>query len=172
MGKMKGQNVTKTILVGVIALALFTLIGGCTFLQQKGPELTNWEPALSPDGRMIAFESPGGKGFEIFVRDLETGTATQLTSNEVDDWSPSWSPQGDRLVFSSNREKNVDLYAIALETMKVSRLTTHEGDDVNPYWGANGKILFNSNRSGVWEIYMVDPEGTNLIKITETAESS
>ena len=172
MGKMKGQNVKKTIVMGVIALAVFASIGGCTFLQQQGPKLTNWEPALSPDGHMIAFESPGGKGFEIFVRDLETGAATQLTSNEVDDWSPSWSPQGDRLVFSSNREKNVDLYVIELETMEVIRLTSHEGDDVNPYWGANGKILFNSNRSGVWEIYMVDPEGTNLIKITETAESS
>ena len=162
----------KTLFIGGLALALFTLIGGCTFLQQKGPELTNWEPVLSPDGATIAFESPGEKGFELFTRDLGTGATTQLTSNEVDDWSPSWSPLGDKLVFSSNREKNVDLYVIELGALEVSRLTTHEGDDVNACWGTNGRILFNSNRSGVWEIYMIDPDGTNLVKITETAESS
>lgn len=172
MGKMKGQNVKRTILLNALALVVLVLVGGCSFLQQKGPELTNWEPVLSPDGTRIAFESPGEKGFEIYVRDLESGTTTQLTQNEADDWAPSWSPQGDRLVFSSSHEKNVDLYITGLETLTVDRLTTHEGDDVNPFWGANGKILFNSNRSGVWEIYMIAPDGTDLTKITETAESS
>lgn len=172
MGKMKGQNVKRTVLISALALVVLVLVGGCGFLQKKGLELTNWEPVLSPDGTRIAFESPGEKGFEIYMRDLESGTITQLTQNEVDDWAPSWSPQGDRLVFSSSHEKNVDLYIIVLETLTVNRLTTHEGDDVNPFWGANGKILFNSNRSGVWEIYMIAPGGTDLTKVTETAESS
>ena len=172
MGKMKGQKVKRTNLISALALGVLMFVGGCGFLQQKGPQLTNWEPVLSPDGTRIAFESPGEKGFEIYIRDVESGTTTQLTQNEVDDWAPSWSPQGDRLVFSSSHEKNVDLYIIVLETLTVNRLTTHEGDDVNPFWGTNGKILFNSNRSGVWEIYMISPDGTSLTKITETAESS
>ena len=172
MGKMKGQSVKRSILISALALVVLVLVGGCGFLQKKGLELTNWEPVLSPDGTRIAFESPGEKGFEIYVCDLESGTTTQLTQNEADDWAPSWSPQGDRLVFSSSHEKNVDLYIMVLETLTVNRLTTHEGDDVNPFWGTNGKILFNSNRSGAWEIYMIAPDGTGLTKITETAESS
>jgi len=172
MGKMKGQTVRRAISASFLALGVLGLVGGCGFLQQKGPALTNWEPVLSPDGSRIAYESPGEKGFEIYVRDVASGATTQLTQNEVDDWAPSWSPQGDRLVFSSSHEKNVDLHIIDLDTLIVNRLTTHEGDDVNPFWGTNGKILFNSNRSGVWEIYMIAPDGTDLTKITETAESS
>ena len=172
MGKMKGRNVKRIILTSTLVLGVLVLAGGCSFFQQRGPELTNWEPVLSPDGTRIAFESPGTKGFEIYVRELDSGKTTQLTQNEVDDWAPSWSPQGDRLVFASSQEKNVDLYVIVLETLIVNRLTTHEGDDVNPFWGTNGRILFNSNRSGVWEIYMIAPDGTDLVKVTETAESS
>ena len=172
MGEMKKEKkLKKTIIVGLGSVLLLLGIGGCSLLQQKGPELTNWEPVLSPDGTTIAFESPGEKGFEIFTRDLETGTIMQLTQNEVDDWSPSWSPQGDRIAFSSNQEKNVDLYVIDVETLTVIRLTTHDGDDVNPCWGVNDRILFNSNRTGVWEIYMIDPDGQGLTKVTETASS-
>lgn len=172
MGKIRVWNVKKVLFTGILAVTFLILIEGCAFLPQKGPKLTNWEPVLSPDGTMIAFESPGEKGFELYIRDLTTGKTTRLTQNEVDDWSPSWSPAGEQLVFSSNRDKNVDLYVIGLNTLTVSRLTTHEGDDVNPYWGTNGRILFNSNRSGVWEIYMIKPDGTDLVKITETAPSS
>jgi TolB protein len=161
----------KLIGISFVAALLFSGMTGCTFLQGQSPEIQNWEPVLSPDGTAVAFESPGKKGLELYVRGLESGEVTQVTENEVDDWSPTWSPQGDRLVFASNREKNVDLYIIDLETREVFRLTTHEGDDVNPYWGANGQILFNSNRSGVWEIYMMNPSDQSLIKITETSEA-
>jgi len=166
------RKLKKPIVIIMMLAILLPLASGCTFLQQKGPKLTNWEPVLSPDGTTIAYESPGEKGFEIYTCALETGETRQLTQNEVDDWSPSWSPMGDRLVFSSNRDKNVDLYIIDLVRLAVSRLTTHEGEDVNPHWGSNDKILFNSNRSGVWEIYMIDPDGSNLHKITETDVSS
>jgi len=158
----------KPMLVGLCTMILLLWIAG---FQQKGPEIANWEPALSPDGTTIAFESPGEKGLEIYTRVLENGATTQLTKNEVDDWSPSWSPQGDRIVFVSNREKNVDLYVIEIEGFAVTRLTTHEGNEVNPCWGINDKILFNSDRSDIWEIYMVDPDGQNLIKVTETTAS-
>ena len=150
----------------IVGLGL--LVAGCSF-GSKEPPLGNWQPALSPDGTTIAFASPGTKGFEIYTQSLATGERRRLTENEVDDWSPSWSPQGDRLVVVSNREKNVDLYVLQLDTLAVTRLTSDAGDDVNPTWGANGKILFDSNRSGSWEIYMIDPTGENLTKVTGTA---
>jgi TolB protein len=162
--------VKKMIFAGLILTGLL-LVGGCDLLQQKGPQLANWEPVLSPDGTTLAYASPGEKGFEIYTHNIGTGEIVQLTQNEVDDWAPSWSPQGDRLVFSSNRDKNVDLYLINIWTLEVTRLTTHENEEVNPYWGVNDNILFNSSRSGVWEVYMIDSNGQNLTKITETPSS-
>lgn len=166
---MEKRSVKRTALFAVtVTFAL--LVGGCSFLAPKGPELQNWEPAISPDGSAVAFESPAAKGFELYTLTLATGEKRRLTENEVDDWSPSFSPQGDRIVFVSNREKNVDLYVITLDTLAVTRLTSDAGDDLNPSWAASGKILFNSNRSGAWEIYMIDPDGANLTKATGAAD--
>ena len=171
MGALAAGRTSKCLVVGTgLSLLCIGLIG-CTLLQDKGPELAHWEPVLSFDGTLLAFASPGEKGFEIFVRSLADGEVQQLTHNEVDDWSPSWSPESDRLVFVSSREKNVDLFVIDVASLEVNRLTTHEADDVNPHWGVDGRILFNSNRSGTWEIYSIDSNGQDLIKVTETLES-
>ncbi len=158
----------KGVVIVVGLLLLGGTLGGCSFLSQKGPALTNWEPALSPDGTKIVYESPADKGFEIYMRDLKSGKVEQLTKNEVDDWSPSWSPDGKKIVFVSNAGKNVDLYIMDLATRAVTRLTTNEKDDVNPQWGVNNRILFNSNRTGTWEIYSINPDGSDLKQLTHT----
>lgn len=143
-------------------------IAGCTFFGQQEPALTNWEPTLSPDGTRLAFESVVEKHLEIFVRDLATGSTEQLTDNAAEDWSPAWSPDGARIAFASNRDDNNDIYVLDLATRTVARVTTDRRDDINPSWGRDGRIYFNSNRSGVWEIYVVGPDGTGLTKLTET----
>lgn len=154
----------------IAALAIVAAIGGCAFLGGNGPEFTNWEPQLSPDGTTLAYESPVDGKLELFTRNLETGEEHRLTTNDVDDWSPGWSPDGSRIVFASSRDKNVDIYVLDLATLAVTRVTTDEKEDINPSWGIDGRIYFNSNRSGLWEIYSIDPDGNNLVKITETGE--
>lgn len=153
------------VVVGLVAVAW---LAGCSFFGNQGPEFTNWEPELSPDGRTLVYESVAGKTLELYTRDLETGAERRLTENDVEDWSPSWSPTGDRIAFSSRRDENVDVYILDVETTEAERVTTHDGDDINPSWGVDGRIYFNSNRSGLWEIYAIDPDGSNLTKITET----
>jgi TolB protein len=152
----------------ILIVVVLASLSGCSLLQPKEPPLENWEPVASPDGSMIAFAAPADEGYEIYIRNMDTGEITQLTENEIDDWAPNWSPTGDRIVFTSNRDENPDLYIIYVDTLTINRLTTHSADDVNPSWGQNGKILFNSNRSDSWEIYQIDPDGRNLVKITES----
>jgi TolB protein len=153
-----------------VSLCVVAGITGCTFLGDRGPEFTNWEPVLSPDGKTLAYESPVNGSLELFTRDLATSEERRLTRNGVEDWSPSWAPEGSRLVFASSRDDNADVYLLDLETLEDVRLTTHEDDDINPSWGVDGRIYFNSNRSGAWEIYSIDPAGGNLLKITEVGE--
>jgi Tol biopolymer transport system component len=145
------------------------LVGGCSFPGEKEPALTNWEPALSPDGSRLVFETAVNRHLDLFVRDLETGATVRLTQNEDEDWSPTWSPDATRIAFASNRDKNNDIYVLDLATQAVVRLTADAGDDINPTWGNDNRVYFNSNRSGVWEIYSVGPDGTDLTKVTETS---
>ncbi|MDD4902955.1 MAG: hypothetical protein PHX77_00460, partial [Candidatus Bipolaricaulis sp.] len=56
--------------VGIVVLGLAALVavGGCSYFGSREPALTNWEPALSPDGTRLAFESLVDKHLELFVR--------------------------------------------------------------------------------------------------------
>jgi TolB protein len=170
MGALERMAIVRSrIAMCFVGLLMLGLVSGCTFFGGNEPDYTHWEPALSPDGRTLAYESPTGDSLELFLRDLETGEERQLTQNEDPDWSPTWAPTGDRLAFASSRDKNVDIYVIDLDTLAVTRLTTHEKDDINPDWGADGRVYFNSNRSDAWEIYAIEPDGGSLVKITQVA---
>ena len=130
----------------------------------------HWEPAISPDGTTLAYESTVDDQLELFLLDLVSGEERRLTENEDPDWSPSWSPDGSRLAFTSFRDKNADIYILEIESMVVTRLTSDSSDDVYPDWGSDNRIYFNSNRSEVWEAYSIEPDGSNLLKLTGIGE--
>ncbi len=161
---------TVSMVVGLCLLG--GILTGCSFFGGQETAYTYWEPALSPDGTTLAYESTSEAGLELYVMDLETGAERQITNNEDPDWSPMWSPDGERIVFSSSREKNVDIYLLNVSTLEDVRLTTHEADDINPSWGGNGLIYFNSNRDDSWEIYSIDPDTLTLRKITSPQSSA
>jgi TolB protein len=153
----------------LLATTILLTIAGCSFLGDQGPELTYLEPALSPDGRRLAYESTVDGKLELFARDIETDITERLTENQADDFSPSWSPDGTSIVFASNRNNNVDIYILDIATRQTRRLTTDAGTDMNPTWASDGRIYFNSDRTKAWQIYAVLPDGTSLAAITATA---
>lgn len=167
---MQKRSFRYHILVMAALIGALLVISGCALLPRDDPQIRNWQPVISPDGTRIAFASPVEEnGFELFIYTPATGEKTRLTYNTIDDWTPSWSPEGERLVFVSNKDDNLDLYIINIATGATLRLTAHDKEDVNPQWGTDGRIVFNSNRSGVWEAYMIDADGVNLKRIAAVA---
>jgi serine/threonine-protein kinase len=71
-------------------------------------------PALSPDGRFVAYAAPGGEGLEIFVRPFPNlqGGVWQVTSNGG--VRPAWSRNGRELFFIERRSRV--LMSIATDT--------------------------------------------------------
>jgi len=63
-----------------------------------------WDPALSPDEKLIVFRRLTAVGSDLWVRDLSRGTETRLTSGASTNLAPFWSPKGDRIVFTSTRK--------------------------------------------------------------------
>jgi Tol biopolymer transport system component/DNA-binding winged helix-turn-helix (wHTH) protein len=63
------------------------------------------EPAVAPDGSMVAYVSDRkGRNLNLWVQQLPNGASIQLTHGEVDVHSPSFSPDGKKIVFRSEQD--------------------------------------------------------------------
>ena len=137
------------------------------------------DPAWSPAGNNIAFASNReGAGFQIYGMGSDGSNQQRLGPVQPGDNShPSWSPDGQQLVFQSKRDvnsnpldDNFDLYLMATTDGNVKLLTPDGADDTAPSWSPKGdQIAFLSERSGQDEVYLINPDGSNLKQLTELA---
>jgi Tol biopolymer transport system component len=60
------------------------------------------EPALSPDGRMLAFLRGTGGSANLYVKILPDGEPVQLTHDETNKLIPAFSPDGSRIAYGTS----------------------------------------------------------------------
>ncbi|MCP5120800.1 MAG: protein kinase, partial [bacterium] len=68
------------------------------------------DPALSPDGQLVAIAMTEGSNEDVWIWDITRGVRTRLSSAPGSDSSPVWSPTGAELAFSSTRAGNQDIF--------------------------------------------------------------
>jgi TolB protein len=74
--------------------------GGNTVTQLTADPAQDVMPAISPDGKRIAFASDRAGSWDLFVMSSAGGRAVQLTTQPTAELSPSWSPDGKKLCFA------------------------------------------------------------------------
>jgi TolB protein len=126
---------------------------------------TGFDPAWSPDGTQIAFESNRNAGFgsEIYVQTVGTNQAVRLTRNPANDRTPRWSPDGTQIVFASNRTGTYQIYVTAADGSSRNKPTqlTFSGENSDPAWSTTNKIAFeHTPPNGKPEIYVMKPDGS------------
>jgi imidazolonepropionase-like amidohydrolase len=126
------------------------------------------EPALSPDGRQLAFVRCQHGNRELMVLDLESGQARLLVDLTNASWArfPSWSGDGKRLVFqrSDAFSASFRLVAVHLADGKVEELATAAGDwSSRPQFAAAGDALYYTSRT-------TGPGGLYRLALTEKSE--
>ena len=127
-----------------LAAFLATFACSATALAQQDVS-SNWfrSPAISPDGRTIAFVHAG----DIYLVDAEGGRAIPLTIHEAFDANPVWSDDGSMIAFSSDRFGNDDVFVVPAEGGRATRLTFHSADDTPADFTPDGThVYFNSQR--------------------------
>jgi Tol biopolymer transport system component len=128
----------KPIFKGLLAL-LFS-----TALQAQESPLWMRYPAISPDGKTIAF---GYKG-DIYRVDAAGGVAIPLTIHEAQDMMPVWSRDGKNLAFASDRYGNFDVFVMPATGGTPIRLTHHSSPDFPfDFSPDNKQVIFGSSRN-------------------------
>ena len=69
-------------------------------------------PAVSPDGKRIAFVSNTDGNAEIYLMNSDGTDLLRVTRNQAEDTTPKFSKDGTKIIFSSNRNGKFALYEI------------------------------------------------------------
>ena len=113
------------------------------FLGAAGSSGKIFNPAISPDGKLVAFQRENNSGSDLWLLDVNRGGVTRFTSDPSSNVAPVWSPGGDRIVFASNRTGVYNLYQKAAsggggEVLLLSNKIT----DSPEQWSRDGFIVY------------------------------
>lgn len=83
----------------------------------KKPTCAARYPAISPDGKWLAFSCEEGGATQIHVTDLNGNHDLQLTSGDCNSISPAWTLDSKRLVYATDCGRGLGLTALAQVTV-------------------------------------------------------
>jgi Tol biopolymer transport system component len=119
-----------------------------------------------PDGSRIAFTSNN----LITVMGFDGGQYGPVGNTPVTGLAPTFSPDGKQLAFQRNvGGSNYNIFVMNNDGTNLHQITTTVGQDTVPAWSPDGtKIAFASRRTGHWQIFLMNPDGSNQVNISNT----
>ncbi len=94
----------------------------------------DYDPAMSPDGRFVAFTSKRDGNKELYVANVEDGELKRLTHNHAEDKEPTWSPDAKKIAFVSDRDGYNHIWIMNADGTGQHQLTSGEYHCSNPCW--------------------------------------
>ena len=164
-------------------------------------DVSNYAPAWSPDGTRLAFtrstlktSTDANWRIDVYVIDVDGTNLRRLTSSGAA-YGPTWSPDGRRIAYlevvrradgsdSSHRLHVVNADGSGDHTLlAASRATSAPGGHAliwPPTWSPDGRRIAFSRATRTratdppwtaFEIYVINPDGTGLRRLTRTTDS-
>ena len=105
-------------------------------------------PALSPDGRMMAYVSDVGGTPQIWVKNLQRGDPLQITHGPYPARSPTWSPDEDQILFDRTGPDGTSIYSVG--TMGQPEATMVVEHAIAPNYAKRTNAFVYSTGRQVW----------------------
>jgi tricorn protease len=147
------------------ALFFWALLAGKGAVAQTAlPSLS--DPAVSPDGREIAFVSGG----DIWTVAAAGGEAHLLVTHPATESRPLYSPDGTKLAFVSTRTGAGNIYVLTLATGELTRLTYSDRPDALDGWSHDGKWIYFTSAvndvAGQGDIFRASSAGGTPLEVS------
>jgi len=119
------------------------------------------DPAISPDGSRVAFDSSGG----IWVMDANGAWPERLTTNRTD-YVPSWSPDGSWIAYEQVRP-TPRIWVMDADGAHKHPITPRADQALDPDWSPEGtEIAFVVlHFPGHVSIFTVRPDGSHVRRV-------
>jgi tricorn protease len=119
-------------------------------------------PALSPDGKLLAFDYLG----DIWIVPTTGGVARPLTRHPAKDTQPKFSPDGREIAFVSDRDGTPQVYTMPVTGGTPRQITFHTAGFTLHEWAPDGDhVLVSSQRDHAWS--RRQPERFFLVNVRE-----
>ncbi len=148
-------------MVAVSAVVATLVIGAAVWMRAPGrlPDRSEWvqltslpdpvsQPALSPDGRMLAFIRSSSTQYavgQVYVKKLPDGEPVQLTSDGLRKTTPAFSPDGTRIAYTTvDASFNWDSWVVATQGGEPRRWLANA---TGLTWAGPRQVLFSAVQS-------------------------
>ncbi len=128
------------------------------------------DPALSPDGRQVAFVTER----DLYVKLIDGGQELQLTDNVEEEMRPAWSPDGSRIAFVRHVQEDGEIrdgiFVVSALGGPEKRLGTSLAWFHGLSWSADGRELAVVNAETVGDvnaIYLLTVDTGQMRRLTD-----
>lgn len=133
-------------------------------------------PCWSPDGKTILYCAEEKEGWKIYKMNRDGTDRVKVSEYYGPDWEiyPQYSPDGKKIAYFTHEpeHKTRNIFTMNKNGKDIQQLTNSHFVDENPYWSPDGKyIVFQSNRTGNYQIFTMKADGTKQTCISNNKNS-
>ncbi|MFO7894499.1 MAG: hypothetical protein R6U63_12255 [Longimicrobiales bacterium] len=141
---------------------------------------SDWPHGWSPDGRIVFHSFRSDTPPATYLVDPD-GTDLEPMFASPGPYDPFWSPDGERVAYVHAQAGDRDIWVMDADGSGVTNLSDDPANDSFRYcetvgavgawvdpWSPDGtRLAFASDRSGNWDIFIMNADGTGLFQLTD-----
>ena len=139
----------------------------------QGSDQRATSPAISPDGRKVAFSLATEGNVDIYVMNLDGSDMLRLTRHPHVDTNPSWSPGGNALLFTSGRTGSPQIYQMDADGLNQRRITLENPYNDSAVWNpVHDYIAYVSRFENNFDIFIMNLKDGKNYRVTKDQGSN